>query len=270
MTNFLSKNDKQISEEFEKNGFLVKEVEEKNSLFKIRELFLKCIKKKIRAKFKFKKNDDILNLLHKNINSDEINDFRLEVINEVNRKKELRELYYLVAKKYLNSLVGNELAMQLRVNVSIQLPNDKSSLLPLHSDVWSGDSPFEIVVWLPLVDCYKTKSMYILPPNKYDKIKKFFLNKESSSSEKIFNKIKKDLKWINIKYGQILLFNQCLPHGNIVNKENETRWSLNCRFKGIFTPYNDKKIGEFFEPITLRKISEYGIRYKLPKTNEES
>ena len=47
MTNFLSKNDKQISEEFEKNGFLVKEVEEKNSLFKIRELFLKCIKKKL-------------------------------------------------------------------------------------------------------------------------------------------------------------------------------------------------------------------------------
>ena len=162
MTNFLFSNDKQISEEFEKNGFLVKEVEEKNSLFKIREIFLKCIKKKIRAKLKFKKNDDILNLLHKNINSDEINDFRLEVINEVNSKKELRELYYLVAKKYLNSLVGNELAMQLRVNVSIQLPNDKSSLLPLHSDVWSGDSPFEIVVWLPLVDCYKTKSMYIL------------------------------------------------------------------------------------------------------------
>ena len=120
-----------------------------------------------------------------------------------------------------------------------------------------------------LSDCYK-QNEYILPPNKYDKIKKFFLNKESSSSEKIFNKIKKDLKWINIKYGQILLFNQCLPHGNIVNKENETRWSLNCRFKGIFTPYNDKKIGEFFEPITLRKISEYGIRYKLPKTNEES
>ena len=93
MTNFLSKNDKQISEEFEKNGFLVKEVEEKNSLFKIRELFfLKCIKKKIRAKLKFKKNDDILNLLHKNINSDEINDFRLEVINEVNSKKRIERI----------------------------------------------------------------------------------------------------------------------------------------------------------------------------------
>ena len=64
----------------------------------------------------------------------------------------------------LETLVGNELAMQLRINLSIQLPCDDSSLLPVHSDVWSGDSPFEVVVWLPLVDCYGTKSMYILPP----------------------------------------------------------------------------------------------------------
>ena len=38
-------------------------------------------------------------------------------------------------------------------------------LLPTHADTWSGDSPFEVVVWVPLVNCYKTKSMYILPPN---------------------------------------------------------------------------------------------------------
>ena len=42
----------------------------------------------------------------------------------------------------LETIVGNELAMQLRVNLSIQLPGDDSSLLPLHSDVWSGDSQF--------------------------------------------------------------------------------------------------------------------------------
>ena len=136
---------------------------------------------------------------------------------------------------------------------------------PLHSDVWSGDSPFEIVVWLPLVDCYKTKAMYILPPPKYEKMKKMFLDKKSASSEKIFKKIKKDLQWIKVKHGQVLLFNQCLPHGNIVNKESETRWSLNCRFKGVFTPYRDKKIGEFFEPVTLRTISKLAIKYRLPK-----
>ena len=50
-----------------------------------------------------------------------------------------------------------------------------------------------------------------------------------------------------------------------LNKEEETRWSLNCRFKGVFSPYSDKKIGEFFEPITLRKVSELAIDYNLPK-----
>ena len=57
--------------------------------------------------------------------------------------------------------------MQNSINLSIQFPGDDSSLLPVHSDVWSGDSPYEIVVWLPLVDCYKTKSMFLLPPKKY-------------------------------------------------------------------------------------------------------
>jgi len=90
------------------------------------------------------------------------------------------------------------------------------------------------------------------------------LDKKIKSSDQLFKKIKKDLQWIKIDYGNILLFNQCLPHGNIVNKEKETRWSLNCRFKGVFTPHRDKKIGEFFEPITLRKVSQLAQKYVLP------
>ena len=48
------------------------------------------------------------------------------------------------------------------------------------------------------------------------------------------------------KLWRSLNFNQCLPHGNIVNQTSETRWTFNCRFKGLFTPYNDKKIGVIF------------------------
>ena len=65
-----------------------------------------------------------------------------------------------------------------------------------------------------------------------------------------------------MNYGEFLLFNQTLPHGNVVNKEKDTRLSMNCRFKSIYSPYGDKKIGEFFEPITLRKASELGMKYK--------
>ena len=49
-----------------------------------------------------------------------------------------------------------------------------------------------------------------------------------------------------------------------MNIEENTRWSFNCRFKSIFTPYKDKKIGEFFEPITLKASSKIGLKYKFP------
>ena len=106
--------------------------------------------------------------------------------------------------------------------------------------------------------------MYILPSHKMKKYESKLINKKTKSSEQIFNLIKKDLIWLKVNYGEILVFDQSLPHGNIVNREKETRWSMNIRFKGIFTPYGDKKIGEFFEPITLKPVSKKGMNYKLP------
>ena len=65
-------------------------------------------------------------------------------------------------------------------------------------------------------------------------------------------------------YGSVLLFSQNLMHGNRINREYETRWSMNCRFKSLFSPYADKKLGEFFEPVTLRPASRLGLGYALP------
>tara|TARA_X000001036_G_scaffold439494_1_gene490836 strand:- start:1090 stop:1896 length:807 start_codon:yes stop_codon:yes gene_type:complete len=266
MTNFLSKEEKKISNEFKKKGYVIRKIRDLSSLNKIRNIFVKAIKQKIDSNYKKKISPNrLFNYIHKKITMNKLNSFRLSIINEINESRNIRELYYKISKPLLDPIIGNELAMQLRINLSIQLPRDDSSLLPVHSDVWSGDSPFESVIWLPLVNCYKTKSMFILPPSKYNKIKKIFLEKKNQSSENLFKKIKKDLVWINIKYGEVMIFNQCLPHGNDVNKEKETRWSLNCRFKSVFSPYNDKKIGEFFEPITLRPVSELAIDYELPK-----
>ena len=154
--------------------------------------------------------------------------------------------------------------MQLRVNLSIQLPGDKSSLLPVHADTWSGDSPYEVVVWVPLVNCFKTKTMFILNPEKNKMLNDDFRNLAGQNSENLYKSIERDVEFLNVKFGEILIFNQSLPHGNRINNEKETRWSMNCRFKGIFTPYSDKKIGEFFEPITLRAASKIGMNYKAP------
>ena len=182
--------------------------------------------------------------------------------------EEQNELDALKKKfKEVDIIVGNEIAMQLRIGLSIQLPGDESSLLPIHADTWTGVSPYESVVWLPLVDCYKTKSMFILPANKVHKIGNIFNEKKIIKSHDIFKRIEKDLIWLKVKYGKAVIFDHSLPHGNVVNNEKETRWSMNCRFKSIFTPYKDKKLGEYYEPITLRPASKRGMEYKYPNEN---
>jgi sporadic carbohydrate cluster 2OG-Fe(II) oxygenase len=261
---FLEIEDRNISKEYLEKGFIIGPAANQETLTWIRKSFIGIVKKELGINNNID-TEDFLDLIHQKIDISTLNDFRLSMISKVNALPGFKQMYYEVAKPYLDSIVGNELAMQSKVNLSIQLPNDNSSLLPVHADTWSGDSPFEVVVWIPLVNCYKTKSMFILPPKESMKLNKNFAILSGENSEDLFNSIEKKVNWIEIDYGSILLFNQSLPHGNRVNMENETRWTMNCRFKGLFTPYKDKKIGEFFEPITLRAASVSGLNYQFPE-----
>ena len=261
--NFLDLKDKKLSSELKNKGYIIIKAEDLNSLNYIKKKISAEIKKNIKKKSL--KKIDYLNKFHNYINSKDLNKTRLNIFNKINEDINFKKSYFNICKKLLESIVGNELVMQKKINLSIQTPKDKSSLLPVHADTWSGLSPFEVVVWLPLVDCYKTKSMYILQPKYYKKFIKNIKKKKFTNSEKIFSSIKKDIDWLDIKFGEVLIFNQQLPHGNVPNIEKDTRWSMNSRFKSIFSPYADKKIGEFYEPITLRPMSELGFDYKLPK-----
>ena len=151
-----SKFENKIIKDFNKDGFIIFDIKEKKSLFKIKKFFEKKINQISRnKKTKILKNKDILNNFHKNINSDQLNDFRIELYNSINNQKWFLDEYFGMGKRHLEVICGNELAMQRKVNLSIQLPKDDSSLLPLHSDVWSGCSAYEVVLWIPLVDCYE-------------------------------------------------------------------------------------------------------------------
>ncbi len=261
---FLSNNEKKISEMYLKKGFVLHNINNLEDLHWIRNAYLEIIQKNI-PKIKKKNNSNVFDNIHKYIKSSKLNTFRLDVINQIHKKKDFREKFYKISKELVDIIVGNEVAMQLRIGLSIQLPGDESSLLPIHADTWTGVSPYESVVWLPLVDCYKTKSMFILPADKINKIGNIFNEKKIIKSNDIFKRIERDLIWLKVKYGQAVIFDHSLPHGNIVNREKETRWSMNCRFKSIFTPYKDKKLGEYYEPITLRPASKRGMEYKFPK-----
>ena len=252
-----------LSEEYLENGYLIRPVEDRAALDRIRDEVSQITAEYLKIDPPADP-EGFLNTIGGAVMVESLNDLRLHVIQEINGCSWLRGSYFSLLRSAIQIVVGNELAMQRRINLSIQLPDDDSSLLPVHADVWSGDAPFEAVLWLPLVDCFGTKTMFFAPPDVSQKAQDKMQKIEGGSSEKLFEEIKKDLIWLDVPYGHVVLFNQNLLHGNRINEESETRWTMNCRFKSLLSPYSDKKLGEFFEPITLRAATRIGMTYKLP------
>lgn len=258
---FLPAEEQALAERFLADGYVILPAEDRGALDRIQGLMAE----RAAAALGLPPPDDptaFLNGIHQHVSVARLNDVRLAVIQGVNAQPWLRAAYFSLARKALETLVGNELAMQRRLNLSIQLPDDDSSILPLHADTWSGDSAYEVVLWVPFVDCRRTKSMFIAPPAVdaaaaarmagYDGV------------EALYHSIKSDVTFLDIPYGSCLLFTQTLMHGNRVNREAETRWSMNVRFKSVMSPYADKRLGEFFEPVTLRPATRIGLSYRLP------
>lgn len=254
---YWNKNEIKLAKEFVKKGYVIFPVDKKK---------LDILQKTI-SSFAGNKSLNPTNFLNKfkvkNIKKD-LNKVRVNIIKKINSEKKFRKIFFDISRHPLEVLIGNEICMQKNLNLSIQLPKDPTSLLPLHADVLNGDSPFEVVQWLPFVDCYKTKTMYLLPANKSKNYLKLIKKYKNKGTEFIYKKIKRNLIWLNVPYGKCVIFNQNLFHGNIVNKENETRWSINCRYKSLFSPYKDKKFDEFFEPIIIRPATKIGLEFKFP------
>ncbi len=248
--------EKEISKKFIQNGYYIFDIEKKKILKDIHLLVTKFLQKKVKKKIKLER-------LHSFVEPLELNKIRMELYSFLNSKKNFVKNYYELGEEILNIICGDELVMQRKINLSIQLSLDDSSLLPLHSDVWSGCSPYEVVLWIPLVNCSKTNSMYILPKDYNEEIYKNF--KKYNSVKNIENTILKKAKFLNIKFGQGLIFQHQLLHGNVINKETTTRISFNCRFKSLFSPYDTKGIGETFKPLKIKPATLFGMNYNDPK-----
>jgi sporadic carbohydrate cluster 2OG-Fe(II) oxygenase len=261
---FVAPEERALMEEFLARGIVRVPAEDRGALDKIQGFladtaagWLQLPAPKDKGKF--------LDETHRHVPVEKLNEFRLALITAMKQEAWLRPAYFALGRRALEIIAGNELVMQRSVNLSIQLPHDDSSLLPIHSDVWSGDSPYEVVLWVPYVSCSGTKSMYFCEAQADGRVQPALSAFQGKSAEDLYHAVAKDAPFIDVAYGEVLLFTQNIMHGNRVNETDETRWSSNCRFKSALSPYADKKLGEFFEPITIRPATRLGLRYTLPQ-----
>lgn len=253
--------------EFLRQGYVIRDVDRRDVLDSLRHTVVELACGHLSVPLP-DNEADFLNHIHKTVAVQKLNDLRMAIYNRLNATPWFRPTYFGLGRSAVGALAGNELAMQNKVNLSIQFPEDDSSLLGLHADAWSGESPFQMVQWLPLVDVSDTKSMYITKPEMNRVLApKMKEAARDGGSQRIFEQYREHFSWLRVPYGKALFFSPTLMHGNIVNKTTETRWSMNSRYKGLFTPYtsDEKGLGNFYLPITARAISRVGMNYRRPE-----
>lgn len=229
-----------------------KELQQLDSL---RSFVIKEIQKKI-SDF-----DGDLSEVHRYIKNNSLNKIRLTLFNSLNNKLNWEQIVLSLCGDEIRKKHGSDLLIQSKINLSIQIPNDETSLLPMHTDCNSADTPFQTNVWIPLTNCFKTNSMFLFNESTSRKImQKILRNKKLEN----ISDTKLDKSLLKLNYGQILLFNPALMHGNKVNKTKKTRISLNVRIKSLFAPEPgdrnpDRKLGTYYKILELSEDTKYGI-----------
>jgi len=202
-----------------------------------------------------------LSISHDFVNNARLNDLRLTIFNEINKIADIRQRYFWLARQSLATLVGNELSMQNKVNLSIQQPNDESSVLPMHSDIWTGDSPFQVVLWVPLTDASQSNSMFFLPPRESHEARQRVTAGDFKSMDEIESEYHAQMITMVVPYGKVLIFDSNCLHGNVLNETKTSRWSINCRFTSLLAPFTnpERRLGTYYLPITTRAATKMGL-----------
>lgn len=267
---FYPEPESRLGEEFLSSAYVIRDVEDRAALDMLRSKVVGAAAKAIGIPAP-EDESAFLNEFHHSVPVDKLNAIRLGLYRELNSNPWFRPTYLHLARRIIEGLVGNELAMQNRINLSIQMPEDRTSLLDLHADSFGGETPFQVVQWLPLVDVSATKSMFILPRQKSEEIIKRLKDFSKGGMRALYETVKNDLIWLDIPYGKVLVFSPNVLHGNIINEETTTRWSFNTRFTGLFTPYGsaEKTLGSYYLPITPRPVTRIGVDYQTPDGFEE-
>lgn len=239
-------------------------METKNIINKYKNPNLEKFKHIITSKIKkrIKSFDGDLSTLHKNLDVQDVNKLRIFLFTEIN-KLNWEQLILNLCGDEISKILGSDILVQSKINLSIQMPNDPNSLLPAHADCWSAETPFQINLWIPLTNTYETNSMFIWNERKSVNLMKR-INKDVSNRLNL-NKLKINKNdFLRMKYGQILIFNPALIHGNVENKTSKTRISMNLRLKSFFSPEPgsrnpDRKFGTFYKKLQITKNTKFAI-----------
>ena len=222
-------------------GYAVIEIEDKNLLDELKNSFIKKINILNNLK-----ND--MNFARKKIakmSKAEVNQCMVDLLKFNN----LSETIISSCPKLVQSLCGKELFIQRRATIVMNVPGDGQAKQWPHYELMSGISPFSFIIWVPLHDLEENSGVYYFDQNRSLEIMK----KEQETgivNGPLVLDMMADQKPEKLNFGQAIVFNPFVLHGNIEFSSELARIACTARFQS-----SDKPL--------LQKNSDYLKFYKL-------
>jgi len=254
------------------DGYLVQASESKSSHSEIKEIVISSINEQLERLIPGHKKTSDLSRLHESLPIDNVNEVRVNAYNSINNSLNLHDKCFNLVEDSILKLLGPDLAVQAKINLSIVMPNDASSVIPLHSDINTGEPLHELVIWIPITNCHDTNSIFLT-----DKSLSFQMhsllpdlnNLESPTLSETADELF-DFNYLKVDSNSVIVFSPLLYHGSNTNTTNTTRISLNYRMKSIFTPFEHSKcegkgLNSFFVPFRESYLTKLVKSYRLPQ-----
>ncbi len=207
-----------------------------------------------------------LSEVHRFISQDQVNAVRLSGFMKLNTVVPWEKMVLSLCEDELRYELGSDILVQSKINISIQMPHDKSSILPSHSDSWSAETPFQLNIWIPLTDAFDTNAMFLLGPEASLEAMLRIANQDQKRSFDVSSITAAPSDFVNMKFGQVLLFNPAALHGNVENLTTKTRVSLNLRVKSMFAPEPsdrnpDRRYGTFYKSLLISENTKFALDF---------
>ena len=162
---------------------------------------------------------------------------------------ELSEMMVESCAGVIKNVCGSNLFLQRRAHTIVNIPGEGQAKQWPHYELMSGISPFTYVIWAPLHDLEDQGGVYYIDLSKSSRIMK---NEEKTgivNGTKVLD-LMTNQEPAKLKFGQAIIFNPFVLHGNISFKSKYARVACNVRFQSSSKPL-------------LQKNSDYLKFYKV-------
>ena len=163
---------------------------------------------------------------------------------------EASEIMIKSCKKIVEKLCGKELLIQRRANTIFNLPGEEQRRQWPHYELMSGISPFTFVIWAPFHDLDDDGGVYYVPQDESFETIKEEHSQGLVNGPTILGKIDK-FKPTKLKFGEVIVFNPFILHGNVSFNSNLARIACSVRFQNKNKPIMQKN-SDFLKLYSLK------------------